>query len=170
MATENMYKRTASSTRATKGQNYRRAMLAKIHIGKKERGMAEEEYRAMLQERYGKASSSKLTFEEMKDLVSFLEHLGVQYPNSRERSLKPRRDFYEIPDGTTHARQKRYIAALWDALGWKMSGLDVRAKSQWGVESFLWLNDQAALQTLMKDLINRCHRKGIDPENAVSQS
>lgn len=153
-----------------KSRNGRSALLAKIHIGLKDRGLSDDEYRGMLVMRYGKDSAAKLSFEEMKDLINCFAKDGVQYPSSLERSNSSRRDFYEIPDGTRFARQKRYIAALWDALNWKVSGLDVRVQSQFGVERFLWLNDQAALQTLTKDLINRCNRKGIDPTNAIPES
>jgi hypothetical protein len=55
---------------------------------------------------------------------------------------------------------------MWNALGWKMSGLDKRCVSQFGVDRFVWLNDQRALQKLAKDLIGRCRAKGIDPYDA----
>ncbi len=80
------------------------------------------------------------------------------------RSAKP---FIEIPDGPL-ARQKRYILALWDKLGYKQSGLDLRCKKQFGVDRFVWLHDGKALETLAKDLNNRCKKKGIDP-TAVAQ-
>jgi hypothetical protein len=44
-----------------------------------------------------------------------------------------------------------------------MSGLDVRARLQFKTDCFLWINDQRKLQTLAKDLVGRCEKKGIDP-------
>lgn len=141
----------------------RRPLLAKIHIGKKMLGWSDNLYREVLLKQYGQNTSTKLTLHQLSDLVNYMAAQGVQYTNSRKRSPQPRRDFYEIPEGTPFARQKRYIAAMWNALDWKMSGLDVRARSQFGVDKFLWINDQAALQTLAKDLFNRCNRKGVNP-------
>jgi len=145
-------------------QNWRNGLLAKIHIAKKQMPeMDDETYRAILHKRYGKTSAGKLTQRELADFVSYLEDKGAEFTNSRKRAKTPRKDFYEIPDGTPHAKQKRWIAAMWNALDWKMSGLDTRCASQFGVDKFVWLNDQGALQTLAKDLIGRCQTKGIDP-------
>jgi hypothetical protein len=51
-----------------------------------------------------------------------------------------------------------------------MSGLDSRSAKQFGVERFIWINDQTHLQTLAKDMINRCRNKGIDPDDAEPAS
>ena len=107
---------------------------------------------------------------DLADLVRFLESKGAEFTKSGTRAKIPRKTFYEIPDGTVYAKQKRWIASMWNALDWKMSGLDVRCLSQFSVEKFLWLNDQAQLQTLAKDLIGRCQTKGIDPYDAQPAS
>ena len=147
--------------------NWRKGMLAKIHIAKKQMpDMDDEIYRAMLEERYGKRSAGKLTMHDLADFVRFLESKGAEFTDSGKRSRITRKTFYEIPDGTAHTKQKRWIAAMWHALDWKMSGLDTRCKSQFRVDKFVWLNDQRALQTLAKDLIGRCKKKGIDPYDA----
>jgi phage gp16-like protein len=147
--------------------NWRKGMLAKIHIAKKQMpDMDDEIYRAILEERYGKRSAGRLTMQELADFVRFLESKGAEFTDSGQRTRTPRKDFYEIPDGTANAKQKRWIAAMWNALNWKMSGLDTRCKSQFSVDKFVWLNDQHALQTLAKDLIGRCRKKGIDPYDA----
>lgn len=139
---------------------WRNAMLAKIHIAKKQiPGMDDELYRDILEERYGKRSAGKLTMKELAEFVAFLE--GKEVARSKQND-----DFYEIPDNTPHAKQKRWIALMWRALDWKMSGLDVRCKSQFGTEKFLWVSDQGQLQTLAKDLVNRCKKAGIDPYDA----
>lgn len=149
---------------ATRAES-RRSLLAKVHIAKKQLGMDDETYRQMLQDRFDVESARKLPFRQLLQLVRHMETLGAQFTKPGTRALKPKKDFYEIPAGTAYADQKRWIATMWHALGWKMSGLDVRAKKQFGVEKFVWLNDQAALQTLAKDLMNRCRAKGLDPEN-----
>jgi len=155
------------TTKKRKTANWRNSLLARIHIAKKQMPhMDDALYRELLEERYGKKSSAKLTMYELKDFAAFLESKGAELTNSREKAREPQEDFYEIPDGVAYADQKRWIAAMWYALGWKMSGLDVRCKQQFKVEKFLWLDDQSHLQTLAKDLIGRCHSKGIDPDNA----
>ena len=144
----------------------RRALLAKVHIAPKQLGMSDEQRRALLSDRYGVESSGDLTVPQLRDLCAHFEALGVEFPRKGKSSDRKRARFYEITDGTPYAAQKRKIAAMWHALGWKLAGLDVRCRKQFGVERFVWLNDQGALQTLAKDLINRCNAKGIDPDNA----
>ncbi|WP_319543181.1 regulatory protein GemA [uncultured Pseudodesulfovibrio sp.] len=142
----------------------RNGLIAKVKIGQKQLGMDDDQYRIMLEDRFEVNSCSRLNIPQLEKLVKHLEKLGAEYPHSRKRyPKKDPKKFYEIPEGTPHARQKRYIAALWHALGWKMSGLDYRCKSQFKVESFLWVNDQSDLQTLARDLVSRCHEKRIDP-------
>lgn len=133
-----------------------RSLQAKIHVAKKQLGLDDAVYREMLESATGKTSTKGMNVAEMSAVLNLLISKGW-------KTSKRKIDYYAIPDGTPHARQKRYIAALWNALDWKMSGLDTRCRSQFGVESFLWLNDQIALQTLGRDLVNRCRRKGIDP-------
>lgn len=147
--------------------NWRNSLLAKIHIAKKQMpNMDDALYRDILNERYGKASAGKLTIRELADFAQFLEAKGAKFFDSGKRAETSRDDYYEIPDGTPCANQKRWIAAMWNAMDWKMSGLDTRAKAQFGVDKFLWLNDQSQLQTLAKDLMGRCQKKGIDPYDA----
>lgn len=143
----------------------RNKLLAKIKIGQKQLGMDDEQYRTMLSDRYGKRSAAKLTFNQMNDLVRHMTTLGAVYTNKGRPTSGPKRDYYEIPDGTLFRDQKRWIAQMWFALDWKMSGLDTRCRSQFGVEKFLWLNDQADLQTLARDLVGRCAKKGLDPDD-----
>lgn len=140
----------------------RNAMLAKIHIGKKTLGWSDEEYRDILQLRYSKASAGKLTFTELADMCDHFRKQGVDF--KPKDKAKERARFYEIPAGTPYADQKRYIAALWNKLGYHMAGLDTRVKKQFRVDKFIWLNDQNHLQTLAKDLHNRCHKAGLDPD------
>ena len=71
------------------------------------------------------------------------------------------------PRSSSHTRQKRWILAMWTALGWPVSALDARCRRQFGVESFGWLRDQRQLQVLAKDLWNRCARKGLNPDPAA---
>lgn len=139
----------------------RRSLLAKVHIAKKSLGLDDAAYRAILA-RHGVESSGALDMKGLEKLLTHMEKLGWE---STPKQAKPRinAEHIAIPDSSPHARQKRYALALAKALGWSLVGLQKRIKQQFGVENILWLNDQASLQTLIKDMVNRCCKKGIDP-------
>lgn len=139
----------------------RRSLLAKVHIAKKDLGLDDEAYLAILA-RFGVESSGALDVKGLEKLLAHFEKLGWA---STPKQAKPRinNEHITIPDTTPHARQKRYALALAKALGWSLVGLQKRIKQQFGVENILWLNDQAAMQTLLRDMVNRCRKKGIDP-------
>lgn len=141
--------------------NTRRSLLAKVHIAKKDLGLDDSAYRAVLA-RHGVESSKDLDTKGMEKLLTHFEKLGWV---STPKQAKPRinAEHIVIPDSSPHARQKRYALALAKALGWSLVGLQKRIKQQFWVENILWLNDQAALQTLIRDMVNRCRKKGIDP-------
>ncbi len=142
----------------------RRSLLAKVHIAKKDLGLDDAAYRAVLA-RHGVESSKDLDVKGMEKLLTHFERLGWV---STPKQAKPRinAEHIAVPDSSPHARQKRYALALAKALGWNLVGLQKRIKQQFGVENILWLNDQGALQTLIKDMVNRCRKKGIDPSPA----
>jgi hypothetical protein len=134
-----------------------KADYAKINIACKELHL--DKYQ-LLADRYGLESSKDLTDSQLADLY---EHLHRQGWRVKAGKAGTRRGYFiRIPPGPM-ALQKRYILALWTALGYKLPGIHQRCKSQFGVDRFEWLEDPDALQTLAKDLHNRCLNKGIDP-------
>ena len=137
----------------------RQRLLAAIHVAKKELCLSDDVYQAVLSEVCGAESSKDLTEAE---LLKLCNHLKSKLP-APKKFKKPVAEFYEIPKGTPHEDQKRYILALWAALGYKVSGIDYRVKKQFGVDKFLWLKNEDHLQTLAKDLNKRCRLKNIDP-------
>lgn len=56
----------------------RNALLGKAHIAKKQLGLDDETYRQILADRYGVASSAKLSLDKLKDLCAFFERKGWQ--------------------------------------------------------------------------------------------
>ncbi|KIX15026.1 phage protein GemA/Gp16 family protein [Dethiosulfatarculus sandiegensis] len=138
----------------------RRALLAKVHIGKKSLCWSDDEYRDILRARYGRDSASKLSNAQLFDLCAHFARHGVDY-KGKKKSKKGA--YYNIPETTPYYHQKLYILALWNKLGWKISGIDLRCKKQFGVDKLTWLNDQYSLQTLAKDLYSRCQKRGLDP-------
>ncbi|MDH4317916.1 MAG: regulatory protein GemA [Desulfobulbaceae bacterium] len=53
-----------------------RGSLAKIHIAKKDLGLSEEEYRDILQNRFGKQSSADLSQPQADQLIRHFQSLG----------------------------------------------------------------------------------------------
>ena len=72
---------TASTPAAT-----RRALLAKIHVAKKQLGMTDEEYRALLDGHFSTDSAGHLGISELKRLVFVLQ--GYGFKPSRGRHAK----------------------------------------------------------------------------------
>ena len=56
----------------------RRALLAKVHIAKKELGLDETVYRMILRDEFGVDSSGKLTIGELEQLVARFKRRGWQ--------------------------------------------------------------------------------------------
>lgn len=63
-------------TRGTVSEESRKAMLAKIHVAKKQLGLKDEEYRAMLDDRYGVDSAGKLEGKQLHDFLLALARVG----------------------------------------------------------------------------------------------
>ena len=101
--------------------------------------------------------------------MNHFEALGWEQkkPEPMLKNKDAGKNWIVIPKGTPLEHQKPYVAALWQALGYKMSGLDRRCKVQFGVDRFAWLHNESALQVLAKDLNNRCRKKGINPEASL---
>jgi hypothetical protein len=115
-----------------------------------------------LKRSFGAQSAADLTTDQLAELCEYLKSQGVRFrPKSKK---KDRQRFYTIPDKTPYAQQKRYIAALWNKLGYDMDKLDTRVKKQFKVEKLVWLHDEDKLQTLAKDLYTRCKKRGLDPK------
>jgi len=145
----------------------RKSALAKVHIGKKALGWRDDDYRAVLQGRYGAESAALLADRDLADLCEYMQRQGVKFRRravGKTRQAPSPRSFYPIPEGTPYERQKRWICALWAKLGYDPAGLDTRVDQQFRVAKLVWLHDQNALQILAKDLYTRCRKRGLDPE------
>ena len=138
----------------------RRALLAKVHIGAKGMGWDTQAYRDILCGRFGVGSAADLTDQQLEEFCDYFKSQGIVFKPKKQTNNKG--NYYRLPKGNFNA-QKRYIAALWKKLGFKMSGLDTRCQKQFNVDKFIWLKDQNHLQTLAKDLWTRCQKKGLDP-------
>jgi hypothetical protein len=148
------------------------AEIRKIQLGKRLLGLHKDDvaYRGMLNNMFGVSSAADLDAKQRYRLIRHMEELGAQFSSKGKTNPgQPRQNgdnFYVIPDNVPYANQKRYILVLWKALGWSLKGIDTRMRKQFGLDSLVWVQDQAQLQTITKDLQNRCRKAGIDPDNA----
>ena len=147
----------------------RKGLLAKIHIAKKDLGLSDPEYHATLASLFGVESSSRLTVPQLSQLLNHFVSRGWTGPaqpaglKKTSKATDQARIFVSIPDSDPNARQKRRILAQVRALGWSLDYLNERCQRQFGVAQFAWIKDQGQLQTLGKDLHNRCRGRGIEP-------
>lgn len=117
----------------------RNALLGKVHIGLKQlmnQGvMTKDDYRLMLEDRYGYPSASQLTVEQLKLVVEHLEKLGARF------TKKP----------TADDPQARKIRSLWLQLhkAGKVRNPSEAALSAWikrqvGIDRLDWLSPRQA--------------------------
>ena len=134
-----------------------RADYAKINIAKKELGLTDEQYRDTLYWKFQVRSAKDLTDRQVTVLLNHCRAKGWRPKGKGQRG----KGFKEITGGH-NPNQKRYILALWNALGYDVAKIDARVKKQFGVDLFEWLDDDHDLHVLVTDLRARCERAGID--------
>ena len=71
-----------------KERRLRRALLAKIHIAKKELGLADDLYRELLIEHFGVDTAAALPIEELGKLVEFFKEHGWNEKASERSRVK----------------------------------------------------------------------------------
>ncbi len=119
-----------------KGSQWQNNLIRKIKtLQNKVLCIPDEDYYVMLEDRYGKDSTTKLTLPQLKDLAAHLESRA-----NGSGSSTP------MPDG-----QARKIWQLWKALheagavrNSSEKALNAFVKRQTGVESYRWLNTHQA--------------------------
>lgn len=68
----------ARRQRGTLNSEQRKALLAKIHVAKKQLALKEEEYRALLNGHFGAASAANLDMTDLKRLVLVMREYGFK--------------------------------------------------------------------------------------------
>lgn len=146
--------------------------LAKIHIAWKELGLTEQAYRDIIAVNFnGKDSAKDLTQQQRVQLLSIFTARGFKTKTAKtvkhgHKATRHKDDnFLKISPTDPNGRQKRYILALWNKLGYDVAKLHARCKRQWRVDRFEWLDDGQAMHVLITDLQQRCEAAGIDPNH-----
>ena len=138
----------------------RRAMLAKVHVAKKELGLDETLYGDVLFRETGHSSSANCSDAELTRLLDAFKRMGFQ--------AKPKQPRSRIADHKT-ARKAR---ALWISLGYlgaidnvSEKALEAFAKRQLGCERMQWA-DQNMMFRLIEALKAMALREGWDSTGA----
>ncbi len=136
----------------------RRAELAKIHIAKKELGMSEDDYRAMLLQVGGKESAGDLSAAARRQV---LDHLAALGGKSARRKTYPGRP--KNIDGGRHSRaeQLKKIEALLTVGKKPWSYGDALALRICKVAKVAWVPDHD-LYKIITALRKEGQRKGWD--------
>ena len=145
-----------------------RGMLAKLHIARKELGLADEDYRAVLARTTGKSSAAGMTIAEMETALAEFARLGWKAAPAA-RPADPARPRTTRAADHPSARKAR---ALWISL-WQLgvvrnaseAALEAFARRQLGVERMQWA-DQAKCYRLIEALKAMATRAGWNQAEA----
>ena len=137
----------------------RRALLAKIHIARKQLGIEEDDYRTILREEAGRASAADCTEAALEKVLARLQRLGFKpLPSKRGAASHPM------------ARKAR---ALWISLHQlgvvrnpSEQALEAFAKRQLECEKLVWARQSEAFKLIeaLKDMANRAGWRQVGPK------
>ncbi len=131
----------------------RKAMIAKIKIAQQQLQMADDSYRAMLARLAdGKTSSTKLTLQQLDDVLAEMKRLGFVQKPAQKHGRRPRtKDTRE----TIMAK----IEAQLTTAGRPWSYAHAMAKRMYKIEKLEWL-EYEQLHGLMVALVYDAKRNG----------
>ncbi len=124
----------------------RKSLLAKVHIAKKQLGLDDDTYRAMLENLTGKTSAAELTVPQLTRVVADLRKQGWTPPAKPASHRKP-----AIPEAAGHLDK---IEALLAEAGRPWSYAGGIAQRMYGVEKLEWLKPEqvrGVMVVLMRD-------------------
>lgn len=99
-----------ATARKFKTDGNRKGLIAKIKIGQKEIGWDDDLYRDVLEQRYGKTSSTQLTYPELEDLIDYMKEQGFKPKKSKKAPA--RAGTMKLAEG----EEERKMRALWISL------------------------------------------------------
>lgn len=101
--------------RGSKDAEQRKALLAKVHVAKKQLGLTDEEYRGMLEGNFCLSSAACLGLTDLKRLVMIMTEYGFKPTRGSARRNAPRKidaDAIRKGTGATSGRRKEIPAIL----------------------------------------------------------
>lgn len=90
----------------------RNGLLAKIHIAKKDMGLTDADYRAVLAARFGAASAGELTEKQLLTLLSHFEGLGWRPVARRKNDTHGRPRTLDRQDSNSRTAMLEKIEAM----------------------------------------------------------
>lgn len=162
---------TAARRAAFAPHPHRRAMLAKVHLARKELGLAEADYRAVLYRVTRQESAGALSDAELETVIAEFKRLGWQQKSrsvpSSGSALKVGRASATRPADHPAARKAR---SLWISLAQlgvvrnsSEAALEAFARRQLGVDRLQWA-DQGQVYKLTEALKAMAERAGWSQE------
>jgi hypothetical protein len=121
----------------------RKGLLAKIHICRAQAGMEEEDYRALLRERYRVPTAAALTIPQMEDLVEHFVARGCEV----FRRFGGRGRTKRQPEAL-----HRRVVEIADRISLSQKRLRGLLRKVCGVEELAWCRDVGRLERLLKIL------------------
>jgi len=156
-----------TAARKFTSDNGRRALLAKVHLAKKDLRLDDETYRDILERETGRRSSAECSVQELENLVAHFRRQGFvpkTVAGGRKDSAVQRR-----PRPADHPVAKK-ARALWISLhqlgvveNASEQALEAFAKRQLGVERLQWM-DQGFSSKLIDALKDWAKREGWDQD------
>lgn len=144
------------------GDQERRALIAKVHVAKKEMNLLDDDYRAMLVRVTGHLSASECDVTQLRRMVEELKAKGFKPKPARGRSMRGAAPATPAAD---HPSAKK-ARALWISLHHlgaihnpSEQALEAFARRQLGVERLQWAN-QAQSYKLIEALKAIAERHG----------
>ena len=158
-----------TAARAFTSDNGRRALLAKVHLAKKDLRLDDDTYRDILERETGRRSSAECSVQELEHLVAHFRRQGfVPKTVAGGRQGAPR------PAGQRRADHPvaKKARAMWISLhqlgvveNASEQALEAFAKRQLGVERMQWM-DQGLSSKLIDALKDWAKREGWDQDLA----
>ena len=105
---------------ATKTNDPRRPLIAKVKIGQKALGWGDDLYRDILEARYDKRSATKLSYAQLDDLLGHMKDSGFKPTSAKSRSQGANPRGARPAAQSAHARK---IRALWLS-AWNLGVID----------------------------------------------
>jgi len=138
-----------------KAENRRRAALGKIHIAKKQLGMDDETYRAMLWTVAGVQSSKDLSGEGVNKVLRHLEKAGAVFSQPKKHGKKP----HNLPSNSERAPKLAKIEALLAEAGRPWEYAIGMAKRMYNKDALEWCGHEQ-LSGIIAALVKDAQRHG----------
>ena len=145
------FKAVQGKKRETPHNRERRALLAKVHIAKKELDIEEDDYRDLLEGEYGVRSAADMSNLALRHLVSLFKEKGWQ-PRTKKGKHKGGEQVEAL------RKRAREMAGQLEDGDKRLRGL---VKKVCGVEDLEWCGEAVRLKQLLAWLNTICEKEGV---------